>query len=70
VAKEGINAQLNVPEHNFDAFKANLDSHPELQNLRHNVAIDPKNLFLTQHQGSRAFADGLPEMNLFWVEII
>ncbi len=64
VAKEGINAQLNVPEHNFAAFKANLESHPELQNLRLNIAIDPyKTSFYKLNIKVRELivADGLPE---------
>lgn len=41
VAKEGINAQISVPQHNFDAFKAALfASHPALDQVRLNIALD------------------------------
>lgn len=64
VAKEGINAQLNVPEHHFDAFKANLEAKPELKGLRLNVAIDAYNSSfykLTIKVKEQIVADGLPE---------
>lgn len=39
VAKEGINAQISVPQHNFDAFKAALfASHPALDQVRLNIS--------------------------------
>lgn len=63
VASEGINAQLNVPEHNFDAFKACLESHEELKGLRLNIAIDPyKTSFykLILKVKDLIVADGLP----------
>lgn len=40
VAKEGINAQISVPEHNLDAFRAFLYSIPYLDGLRLNIAVD------------------------------
>ncbi|HJY23199.1 MAG TPA: rhodanese-related sulfurtransferase, partial [Hanamia sp.] len=40
VAQEGINAQLSVPESNFDAFKNYLDTIPFLQGLHLNIAVD------------------------------
>lgn len=40
VAHEGINAQVSVPETNFEAFKSFLYSYPELNNLRLNIAVD------------------------------
>lgn len=41
VAKEGINAQISVPQHNFDAFKAALfASHPALDQVRLNIALE------------------------------
>jgi UPF0176 protein len=40
VAHEGINAQVSVPESNFEAFKELLDSFPALNNLRLNIAVD------------------------------
>lgn len=40
VAKEGINAQINVPEHHMDAFRAYLYSIEPLNGLRLNIAVD------------------------------
>ncbi len=40
VAKEGINAQICVPEPSLEIFKAYLDTFPFLKNLRLNYAID------------------------------
>ena len=40
IAKEGINAQISVPQSNFEAFKTFLYSINELNNLRLNIAVD------------------------------
>lgn len=40
IAHEGINAQVSVPESNFEVFKAYLDSVDELKDLRLNIAVD------------------------------
>ncbi|MBS1743681.1 MAG: rhodanese-related sulfurtransferase [Bacteroidetes bacterium] len=40
VANEGINAQISVPENNFEAFKQYLYSIPALNGLRLNIAVD------------------------------
>ncbi|WP_126971085.1 oxygen-dependent tRNA uridine(34) hydroxylase TrhO [Gynurincola endophyticus] len=40
VANEGINAQISVPETNFEAFKNFLYSIAPLNNLRLNIAVD------------------------------
>lgn len=40
VAGEGINAQISVPESNFDAFKSYLYSIESLNGLRLNIAVD------------------------------
>ena len=40
VAREGINAQLSVPESNFDSFKNYLYSINELNGIRLNIAVD------------------------------
>lgn len=40
VAKEGINAQISVPQQHFDAFKTYLYSIPALNGLRLNIAVD------------------------------
>ncbi len=40
IAKEGINAQVSVPQSNFDAFKDFLYSINELNNVHLNIAVD------------------------------
>ncbi len=40
IAKEGINAQISVPENNFESFKQCLQSIAGLENLRLNTAVD------------------------------
>ncbi len=40
VAHEGINAQISIPEHNFEAFRDRLYSVPFLNGIRLNVAVD------------------------------
>lgn len=40
IAHEGINAQISVPEDNFEAFKNFLYSFEALNNLRLNIAVD------------------------------
>ncbi|MFT3946738.1 MAG: rhodanese-related sulfurtransferase [Agriterribacter sp.] len=40
VATEGINAQISLPESNFEAFRNHLYAIPALENLRLNIAVD------------------------------
>ncbi len=40
VAHEGINAQISIPEHHFDAFRQHLDTIPFLNGIRLNIAVD------------------------------
>jgi UPF0176 protein len=40
VAREGINAQVSVPQSNFEAFRAYLYSIQQLDHLRLNIAVD------------------------------
>jgi UPF0176 protein len=40
IAGEGINAQVSVPESNFEAFKTFLYSYPPLKGLRLNIAVE------------------------------
>lgn len=40
VAHEGINAQVSVPESNFEAFRAHLDAFGGLSGMRLNIAVD------------------------------
>ena len=57
VAKEGINAQISVPEHHMDEFKRIMESIPGLENLRLNIAVeDPSGL-----------NDPLTQGKSFWV---
>ena len=43
VATEGINAQISVPQNNFENFKTFLYSIPELNGIRLNIAVDDDN---------------------------
>ena len=63
LAREGINAQLNVPEPQFEAFKKNLDSHPELAGMYLNIGLEQTESFykLTLKVKEQIVADGLPE---------
>ncbi|MTI41577.1 rhodanese-related sulfurtransferase [Fulvivirga lutimaris] len=61
-AEEGINAQISVPNDNFDAFEAYVDNSPELSGERLNIAIDDngKSFFKLKIQvRSKIVADGL-----------
>jgi|GEM_PF-6817988 len=40
VAKEGINAQLSVPEHYYQAFRMKVDEHAELKDVPFKVAVE------------------------------
>ncbi len=40
LANEGINAQISVPEDEFENFKIELNAIPGLENLRLNIAVD------------------------------
>lgn len=40
VAGEGVNAQISVPEANFEAFKTAMDGIPFFRNMRLNIAVD------------------------------
>jgi UPF0176 protein len=40
IAHEGINAQVSIPENNFDAFKSFLNNVEGLKDLRLNIAVD------------------------------
>ncbi|MEQ8476472.1 rhodanese-related sulfurtransferase [Fulvivirga sp.] len=62
VAEEGINAQISVPDANFDAFEEYVDNSPELSGERLNIAIDDngKSFFKLKIQvRSKIVADGL-----------
>lgn len=68
VAKEGINAQISVPQHHFDAFKAALfASHPALDQVRLNIALedDGKSFWVLRLKvRERIVADGIDDESL------
>lgn len=65
VAKEGINAQISVPQSRFDAFKTELfSSHPALDQIRLNVALedDGKSFWVLRLKvRDRIVADGIDD---------
>lgn len=65
VAKEGINAQVSVPQSYFDAFKTVLfASHPELDQVRLNIALedDGKSFWVLRLKvRDRIVADGIDD---------
>ena len=63
LAHEGINAQLSVPEHNWDAFKSNVHANKYFAAIPFKVAIenDEQSFFkLTIKVRKQIVADGLP----------
>ncbi|MEO8085680.1 MAG: rhodanese-related sulfurtransferase [Bacteroidota bacterium] len=40
IAREGINAQLSVPEHNFEAFRNLIDGIPQFEQVPFKIAVD------------------------------
>lgn len=63
VAREGINAQLSVPEHHFDAFRTNLESREAFKNMPFKIGVEQGESFykLTIKVKKQIVADGLPE---------
>jgi UPF0176 protein len=64
VAREGVNAQLSVPEANFEDFKRAMDTYPMFQNLRLNIAVeaDGKSFFaLAIKVREKIVADGIDD---------
>lgn len=64
LAKEGINAQFNVPEKNFDKFKTQLYSYKEFKDIPFKIAIedDGKSFYkLTIKVKDKIVADGLED---------
>jgi len=61
VSFEGINAQLNVPEHNFDAFRNCVDSREEFRGVPFKVGLEQRESFLklTIKVKEKIVADGL-----------
>lgn len=66
VAREGINAQISVPQENFEAFRRLMDSYEMFQNLRLNIAVeaDGKSFFtLIIKVREKIVADGIDDPN-------
>lgn len=64
IAREGINAQLSVPEHNFEAFKEHLHANPYFAGIPFKIAVedDGKSFYkLIVRIKERIVADGLPD---------
>ncbi|MGY6562942.1 MAG: oxygen-dependent tRNA uridine(34) hydroxylase TrhO, partial [Luteibaculaceae bacterium] len=64
VAHEGINAQLSVPKHNFEALKQSLEHFEELKNMPFKIAVedDGKSFYkLAIKVREKVLADGLDD---------
>lgn len=64
IAREGINAQMSVPENNFDAFRKSLDKYPIFDQIPIKFAIedDGKSFYkLTMKVRPKLVADGLDD---------
>lgn len=64
VAREGINAQMSIPNQNLEAFLEILDSNPELENMpiKYAVEDDGKSFYkLIIKNRQRILADGLED---------
>lgn len=62
VAHEGINAQMSIPEENFENFRKTLDVYPFMKGIRLNLAVDQDDysfLKLTIKVRNKIVADGL-----------
>ncbi len=64
LAKEGINAQLSVPTHHFEAFRKAIDARPEFSGVPFKVAVEDDGksfLKLTLKVRHKLVADGLKD---------
>lgn len=65
VASEGINAQMNVPEHNFEVFEKFIKYIPEFSDIPFKIAVEEKNkssfLKLKVKVREKIVADGLDD---------
>jgi len=64
VAREGINAQMNVPEHHWEAFVKNVHSKPEFKDIPFKIAVEDDGksfLKLVIKNRGRILADGLED---------
>ncbi len=55
IAKEGINAQLSVPDHQLEAFQLILQNHNGLENLRLNIAVEDPNGLNDEFKQGKSF---------------
>ncbi len=71
IAEEGINAQISVPEENFDAFKTYLYSIAALNGIRLNIAVDDdgKSFWVLKIKvRDKIVADGISDPNFSMVK--
>ncbi|MBT4856924.1 rhodanese-related sulfurtransferase [Candidatus Uhrbacteria bacterium] len=64
VSQEGINAQLNVPNHNLEAFRAHVDSIPEFTGVPFKIGVSEDGISfwkLAIKARKYILADGLPK---------
>ncbi|MBX2978441.1 MAG: rhodanese domain-containing protein [Flavobacteriales bacterium] len=64
LANEGINAQLSVPTHNFEAFRKAIDARPEFSGVPFKIAVEDDGksfLKLTLKVRQKLVADGLTD---------
>jgi len=64
IAREGINAQISVPEQHMPSFLEYMDAQPEFKNLRKNIAVDDdgKSFFVLKIKvRDKIVADGLSD---------
>jgi len=64
VAKEGINAQLSVPAHSMETFRAMVDAHKELTGVPFKIGVEEAGISfwkLTIKSKRFILADGLPD---------
>lgn len=65
IASEGINAQMNVPTHNFEKFDAYLQSKDEFKGIPYKIAVEETNAVsfykLTIKVKDKIVADGLDD---------
>jgi UPF0176 protein len=64
VAREGINAQINVPEHHFDAFKSKMQEDGRLRDMPLKIAVEDDGksfLKLIVRKKRKIVADGLDD---------
>ncbi len=64
LANEGVNAQLSVPTHNFEAFRKALDARPEFTGVPFKIAVEDDGksfLKLTLKVRQKLVADGLTD---------